>query len=857
MKKLFVLLTCILLWFTSFDISNLSFDFSPKEVDAAGNVARWVPYNSNNDAGTGHIAYNVSSTLATTSTRYRSIGFVVYFTSTLTGKTYATRLYLSDSNSPTTKFGFYTHSKVNTSTHQNIEYRIKLDMLRDTFKNDFPSATKAFDELTDTTKDSKIYFESIMTVRRGDTNEVNMGSGRTLPISNTARWFSTVDGNNSHYAGMLKGQSFTNLFNTYYDKANYSFKGGSYRGGIKYAEPWANPSDLDEYFSIEVIIPGSSKPKPKEVTVEQWYEDTAGNRFKKISTEKIDITGGEVKKTYTYKELSGWEFADKQYLDTGSGESAVLKGKTRNLTITGNTQTILLIWIVKGGTTPPPSTNCGAPNLPPPRYEYKMNFSVDRIEAPTEAVGYSVTSPVTVSREDFSAEREAAKQAIRADITGKQNEIQGYQNQISSLQAAIAAAHAAAAAAKPPTTADTSGMEAQISTLECKIGVAEQEKAHYEQELQDLIDKENMYRVTNPDTNYLYNGAFIGSQNTSLTEGQSAILYTTLVIDNDGTVSAEINYNLTYEETTYGDNYRETPIYKATFAVSPCSAPNGTSTISGIVRTVSDKFQGNLVYWEHLTGTIQNLTDPDKIKAGYGFGYEVKVTYSTEWAHAYTAPTELTTYKPSMSTYQTYAFNNQKGGFQVPMELTQGVISNAIWELPIIYAEEFSGHLFEDTFTTHPNRNPNDPLINGGRKWYIPFDEPDGIYAYPIYSGYAGVNRLSLCLNGQVIVFGSALGDPDSNLANREFLLREVNPNTPFPGGIGVNWKGNETMLTSLSTWRWNNPYSNPDDVPRTANLHEFVLRRDNVQDIQAFNKNNGLFFERNYDFFNIYSVEK
>ncbi|MDA6963102.1 hypothetical protein OSM87_25880, partial [Escherichia coli] len=84
------------------------------------------------------------------------------------------------------------------------------------------------------------------------------------------------------------------------------------------------------------------------------------------------------------------------------------------------------------------------------------------------------------------------------------------------------------------------------------------------------------------------------------------------------------------------------------------------------------------------------------------------------------------------------------------------------------------------------------------------------------------------------------IGDPNGN---DDFIKRTVTPSNPFPGGIGWNWKGNESSIAGLNDW-YNNWYEKPSEIPNSQYNKTFYLTIDKIQEIKNYNEQNNYEYE-------------
>jgi hypothetical protein len=547
--------------------------------------------------------------------------------------------------------------------------------------------------------------------------------------------------------------------------------------------------------------------------------------------------------------------------------------------VSDNDYKIEAIMVKRASSDPPPSGgggggggSCGPSIIGGElRYQYELDLQVTRIEGETVESGSTTLTPVTVYRKDYSANREQVRNEIEADIARAESEkaqleaeLAQLENQKKQLESQLAKAQSdkAACQAQPPDKngkkPDCSSFDSQISSLQaqiqakqaeidkkkCDIAKKDAEIAGFQKELDDLQALEDQWRVVNTNVLLTFNGSQKGIQPVSLQEGETKTLYFNWTLPSDGTVRGEINpyRSLGIDEVTYSNNALSTPIYIATHATASCSPIGGTSSVNGVVRTITVDGGSTTYLREYLTGQIVNQSRTS-MRAGYGFSFEVRTTYRNEdpQSQAY-GPTRTESYFPTLVNYLPYQRGSE--GFIVNMDLTQNSATNPprnetkTWSLPVTFVEEYSGNVFDSNYASNPNHNPNENILNGGRKWYVDFEQPDGDYNFRARSFNAGVNKLNVCMNGNVKIDGSFIGDPNGN---DDFVWRHIDPNNPFPAGVGWNWNGKLSIIGNLKNW-WNEwRYPDPDTTPSGWHLDTITLTPSKIQQIKEYNKSHPL----------------
>ena len=189
-------------------------------------------------------------------------------------------------------------------------------------------------------------------------------------------------------------------------------------------------------------------------------------------------------------------------------------------------------------------------------------------------------------------------------------------------------------------------------------------------------------------------------------------------------------------------------------------------------------------YYDYLDVSIEEVT-PTTVKAGYGFSFIVKTDYTNEYYDeddGWYGPSKVIAYFPKADPYLPEQVE------LVPLNPTTSWENT--WVLPQVWVEKYSGNMFYEE--NHPNRDYDDELIDGGNKWYTPFKQPDGAYNFKIVAYNAGKHHLKDADSSFVAICGSPFDD---------YVPRLINPNNPFPGGIGDNWAGKTHIITELTDW--------------------------------------------------------
>ncbi|MGN4128077.1 hypothetical protein ACMGD3_24185 [Lysinibacillus sphaericus] len=351
----------------------------------------------------------------------------------------------------------------------------------------------------------------------------------------------------------------------------------------------------------------------------------------------------------------------------------------------------------------------------------------------------------------------------------------------------------------------------------------------------------------------------------TLSEGQKDVKKFKWKLEKDSLVAGYIDHKDDYPvcngtaspcETTNDNNVKYTPIYISTYETADsCTIDGSTSYLKGIVRTIQE---GNSMsdvqsFNEHIY-TILEINEHEKERrAGYGFHYTVKTFYINDDISEHRSVLGVTekrlkAYKPEMLTsYLDYPWKRwttkkthstlidqnklKVEGYRIGLEETDKLVANAgkftqnkVFELPIYSVEKLSGNVFEgniDKASDHKEVDPSDTLLDGGRKWYLDYMQPYGDFVYNVIVQEIGVNKLSPCVSGEVLVQGKPIGDIEGD---SDFIFRFVDANTPFPKGTGWNWTFESELITNIKEW-FN--HITGSDTPKDNHEEEYNIKHD------------------------------
>lgn len=508
---------------------------------------------------------------------------------------------------------------------------------------------------------------------------------------------------------------------------------------------------------------------------------------------------------------------------------------------------------------PPPSKPekpdgmCKAPVTPEPRYEYKFDFEAREIDGKTVEANTMTQTKVTFFRKSYKEERDKAKADIQDDLTYRKSLKASQESKLAQEKATYSSLSKQYDQAikdddNEKATQIAGQMEPvlqKIANLECSINSLTVEIGHYQNEYDTLVGKETALEKVTTSYTVKFGTERVGFKTISLYENEFSYATIEWLLPRDGDVQGDINagrysYHGVTEET-YDNNVIETPIYVATNESARMCSPLGeTSEVSGTVRTINNSQTGEVTYGERIETTLSIPTNHLFRRAGYGFDFTVSSIYTNDDPESTATGTKaVKSYFPTLSSYLPYP--NRVGmtygditvsGFEANLQK----INAATFKLPTVYLEKFSGNVFDSVSSVHPNRNMADTLINGGTKFYIPFNHPNGTLGFDTVATGAGVNNMTTCVSGEVNVEGTPINDLDGN---DDFYQRPLSPNEPFPNGVGWNMLSSVNEIESMKTW-YNNWADNPFDM--TGSYQDtFYLTYDKIVEIQNYAKNNPL----------------
>lgn len=623
---------------------------------------------------------------------------------------------------------------------------------------------------------------------------------------------------------------------------------------------------------------GYTDNDPNSTTINP-YQEKAGERNRVKWELVIEKGGKEVDRKEGYMRSEPWQDKQNPHEEDagwfgGNGTSSPIRWQPQEC---GRYDASLQVWdsvqreskVKKTSFTIDQDCNSEPPEPPTgggetdDTFKYKIDFSVDRIEGETAEKGASISTPVQVSRKSFADERTQYRYELDTKIQEHEQNISNLENEKSTAQSNLSYCRYDKICYEDKDgevhcyDRDCSSYENKLDSVLMKLDDEKKKKEKEKKKLKRLDDLEKKYSLTSPAVILKLDSNKVGSKTVTLSEGESTTLYFDWNLNRSGKLEAEINpsprkYDNSKEviKTTFSNNKLDTPIYTSSHEAGSCPKPGKSSNISGVVRTINDNGAKESLY-EHFSAEIVNLTKK-KLKAGYGFTYDIKTKYTNEDPKSNATGAKRTqSYFPTM--LEQLVYPKVADGYKVPMERTNNSGSTMEWSLPKTYVEEFSGKVFDKDYKRHPDYNPSETILDGGRKWYTSFEQPDGKYPFKAMTYDAGVNKLNLCLTGEVEIQGSFIGDEKGN---DDFIRRSVNPENPFPSKTGWNWNGQEEKLKALNEWWIDWKYPNPKDVPSQGyHLETYKITPENYKAIKEYNRIHGLDVSLNSNFFERFNL--
>ncbi|WP_374724093.1 hypothetical protein [Calidifontibacillus erzurumensis] len=205
------------------------------------------------------------------------------------------------------------------------------------------------------------------------------------------------------------------------------------------------------------------------------------------------------------------------------------------------------------------------------------------------------------------------------------------------------------------------------------------------------------------------------------------------------------------------------------------------------------------IYYETTQMEVIGPT-PEKVQAGQGAEFIVKTEYKNDYPYHEGEPYaaseveitgEISDDYPN-TTIQTVAMLPDVDDPAYEWEDNGGL--EVEWKLPYAMFDKDGNWTMTDSESEVQNHLAASPYNFGGyQRWYFGFDVPDNEeFEFTFQTNSHGYNNITLCDKRTVTIEGTPYDD---------FIVRTVDPNNPFPAGVGVNWQGNEHLITDLKDW--------------------------------------------------------
>jgi hypothetical protein len=345
-----------------------------------------------------------------------------------------------------------------------------------------------------------------------------------------------------------------------------------------------------------------------------------------------------------------------------------------------------------------------------------------------------------------------------------------------------------------------------------------------------------------PMVRFYRDGVLLEQRRVDLKLGEEKDIYFMWKADkkvSNGQLYVTINYNPSeFSEIDYSNNFKS-----ANYSVDEgtdtdlCLPTENNNRAIVKIETHTDS-EGNtytVYYYEYLYVVI-NDAKPKKLRAGYGFTFETITVYIDE-SETYSGPKRVRSKFPAPVNYVPDTVYMEKGTVSGP-----SYSETAIWRLPLIYVEKYSGNVFYDKNDVHRDIEDTIVVPSGERKWYTDFKTKDGLYLFKSVAEQAGKNNLSACYTyDQVEVKGTPFDD---------YVRRSVLPNTPFldDDKVGFNWQGKESILEDVVGFYYN-PSANSGHYS-TYFLKPEVIKEIKETDSETLSKEktNNFFNEHNFE---------
>ena len=310
--------------------------------------------------------------------------------------------------------------------------------------------------------------------------------------------------------------------------------------------------------------------------------------------------------------------------------------------------------------------------------------------------------------------------------------------------------------------------DAELKNVKFRLGVTDQKqkKMVYKKDF-SLSDYKDSFDLTLPTA--------------GLEKGEKVPYSVTIqVIENPDKVKAETD---TLDFPTFGFTSSEKILTNAQLS-------GGKLSYSGVVKTESTRKSKE--YIERKETLVLDFAETGSSKTGYGLPIEVNPSYTSEIqetpliSFAFSAPSEL------VDSYFDLQYAPTKGIVRIPLDRTmnkvnsleQSSVTLAKFEFPKVSVEEKTGALYTQEQVKNSTKKIENPLLDGGRLFYLPIWSKLGNYNLMFQSNSFGRNFIQVNLNQKLDVYAYMYATMDSKTKERdELLLSPIYPQSDIPEG--------------------------------------------------------------------------
>jgi hypothetical protein len=214
---------------------------------------------------------------------------------------------------------------------------------------------------------------------------------------------------------------------------------------------------------------------------------------------------------------------------------------------------------------------------------------------------------------------------------------------------------------------------------------------------------------------------------------------------------------------------------------------NGRLSYRAVVKTERERrVQEVRYYYETVDFNFQNR---QRSKTGYGLPLAFGLRYGNDLGNR--ADINMSLQAPESLID---SFINEEFGNRIPMDRT-GNAAEILFEMPEIMVERVTGNLFTQRQVASGHSNLRNPVVEGGRKFYIPIWMELGEYELNYISNRFGVNLVSIELTQELEVFAFMYATIGSaTVGMDELLLIPVFPDSVLSKNLNetvINWLKN------------------------------------------------------------------